>query len=112
MAGLSAFSAMHSPLISPTVAWLSMVGIGITSNCRPATLRSLGTSARLPAIIPSLPRSNHSSGECSASSSSVSVSLGSRSRANEVSSADRVPSSEKASDLGSSSSSKTSPPPE
>ena len=112
VAGLSASWEMHRPVISPTVAWPSIEGIGITSKRRPGTSRSTGTRARVPVIIPTLPCSNHSSADLSASCSSVSVTLGSRSSWRVVSSAAWVSSLAKASEVGSLSSSKRSPPPE
>ena len=112
VAGLSASCEMQRPLISPTVAAPSIDGIGITSKRRSCTSRSSGTSARVPVIIPTLPSSNHSSGDFSSSCSWDSVSLGSRNRVRIVSRASCVLSSLNASEVGSVSSSKRSPPPE
>ena len=108
----SVSAEMHSPSMSPTVAAFSMVGIEMVSKDRVSTSRSSGTRSRKPAIIASLPRLNSCRAVASRSSSALGVSVGSRRIARVWSSDERVLSSEKASDVGSSSSSKTSPPPE
>ena len=103
---------MQMPVRSPMVAASSTTGIGMTSKSRTPVGRSSGTRSRKPAIIPSLPSRNHSSGVFSDSFSGVSVSFGSRSSGSTFSRADRVSSEEKASEVGSSSLSKILPPPE
>ncbi len=102
---------MQSAVISPVVAPDSIEGIAITFQLRAGTLRSRGTSARLPVIMPSLPCSNHFSAEWAASSSSVSVTLGLRNSSSAVCRALWVPSPLNARDVGSLSSSNRSPPP-
>ena len=103
---------MQMPVRSPTVAASSTTGIGMTSKSRTPVGRSSGTRSRNPAIIPSLPSWNHSSGVFSDSCSGDSDSFGSRSIGSTSSSADLVSSEENASEVGSSSSSKILPPPE
>ena len=98
--------------MSPTVPDPSMTGIGITSNSSPCTCRKRGTRSRKPAIIPSLPRSNHSTAGRCRSSSGLRVIWALRSTPSVVSSADRVLSSENVSVVGSVSSSKIWPSPE
>ena len=105
-------SEMHSPLMSPTVARVSIVGIGSTSKSRSSASRSWGTRLRKPAIIASSPRLNSCTGVARASCALVGVRVGSRRMASVWLRASRVESSEKASDVGSRSSSKTSPSPE
>jgi len=98
--------------MSPTVAGISRVGIEMTSKSRSSESRSSGTMVRKPATIASSPRLKSWRGVARASWALVGVTRGSRRMSRVWISASRVESSEKASEVGSSSSSKTWPSPE